>query len=162
MMIEQPLQFDDLFDHAVLQRNIQTPVCLDESIRSVDNVRVAREMGACRVINLKAGRVGGFASSLDIHDFAREAGIDLWCGGMYETGIGRLHNIALCSLPGFTLPTDTGPSDRYFARDIIEPPVRFVRPGYLEVERFCGVGDRVDWKLVDTVTIASETVEIGY
>jgi o-succinylbenzoate synthase len=143
MMVEQPLAHDDIVDHARLQRELSTPVCLDESIHSVEDVRKAVELGACRVINLKLGRVGGFGEALLIHDACQKAGLDLWCGGMLETGIGRLHNIAITALPGFTLPGDTAPSARYFEEDLIDPPVAFSTPGVLAVEPLAGVADRV-------------------
>jgi O-succinylbenzoate synthase len=143
MMIEQPLAHDDIVDHATLQAQLKTPICLDESIHSADDARKAIELGACRIINLKLGRVGGFGEALAIHDVCQRKGIPLWCGGMLETGIGRLHNIAITALPGFTLPGDTAPSARYFAEDLIDPPVTFVRPGHLAVDPLPGVGGRV-------------------
>lgn len=149
LMMEQPLGWDDLVDHAWLQRRLATPLCLDESIRSADDVRRAAELGACRVINLKPGRVGGFTASLAIHDLCRQLGLDLWCGGMYETGVGRLHNTILSGLPGFTLPGDTGPGTRYYAEDLVDPPVEFHRPGWLPVEPVCGLADRVVWRRVE-------------
>ncbi|MDQ0191347.1 o-succinylbenzoate synthase [Alicyclobacillus cycloheptanicus] len=144
LMIEQPLAWDDMVDHAALQQQLETPICLDESIRSAADARKAIELGACKVVNLKLGRVGGFAEALRIHDLCQDGGLDLWCGGMLETGIGRLHNIAVTSLAGFTLPGDTAPSDRYFAEDIISPPVEFSRPGMLAVEEIPGVASRVN------------------
>ncbi|WAH41609.1 o-succinylbenzoate synthase [Alicyclobacillus fastidiosus] len=162
MMIEQPLAHDDLVDHAALQRRLRTPLCLDESIRSADDVRRAAVLGACRIINLKPGRVGGFEQSRRAHDFAVHYGLGLWCGGMYETGIGRLHNIALCSLPGFDMPTDVGPSERYFVEDVVNPPVTFSRPGHLRVEELHGVASRVNWTLLDRYTIDSETIHFRH
>lgn len=143
LMIEQPLAWDDIADHATLQAALETPLCLDESIRSAADVHRAIQLGACRVINLKLGRVGGFAEALDIESICRSAGLDLWCGGMLETGIGRLHNLAISSLSGFTLPGDTAPSARYFEEDIIDPPVRFSSPGMLPVEPLAGLASRV-------------------
>jgi o-succinylbenzoate synthase len=143
MMIEQPLANDDIIDHATLQKYLNTPVCLDESIHSLEDARKAVELGACKIINIKVGRVGGFAEAILIHDFCRANGIDVWCGGMLETGIGRLHNIALTALPGFTLPGDTAPSARYFDEDVIDPAVTFSRPGFLAVEPLCGTASRV-------------------
>jgi O-succinylbenzoate synthase len=119
--IEQPLAEDDLAGHADLQRRLATPICLDETITSHVAARGAIELGACRVINVKVGRVGGLAESLRIHDLAREMNVPLWVGGMLETGVGRAVNVALASLPGFTLPGDTSGSDRYFERDLTEP-----------------------------------------
>jgi o-succinylbenzoate synthase len=153
-MIEQPLAHDDIFEHAKLQQQLQTAICLDESIHDVVHAKLAVELGACRVINLKLGRVGGFAQALQIHDVCREAGIDLWCGGMLETGVGRLHNVAVTALPGFTLPGDTAPSARYFEEDIIDPPVSFAKPGILAVEPLTGVAGRVRMDRVDRWTVA--------
>src|SRR5690625_1531313 len=119
MMIEQPLAHDDIIDHAKLQEAITTPICLDESIHSLDDVRQAIELGSCKVINLKIGRVGGLTESKRIHDFCQEHGIDLWCGGMLEAGIGRAHNIALTSLSQFNLPGGTAGYDLYWVNDII-------------------------------------------
>ncbi len=142
-MIEQPLGWDDLIDHAALAKEIRTPICLDESIRSDDDARKAIAIGACRVINLKPGRVGGFAEALRIHDRCVASGVTLWCGGMLETGIGRLHNLALSSLPGFSYPGDMAPSARYFREDLIDPPVAFAHTGHMAVEDLCGVYSRV-------------------
>jgi len=119
--IEQPLAEDDLVGHVRLQQVMDTPICLDETITSATVARGAIELGACQIINVKLGRVGGLAESLRIHEVARDAGVPLWCGGMLETGIGRAANVALASLPGFTLPGDTSASDRYFDRDLTEP-----------------------------------------
>jgi O-succinylbenzoate synthase len=121
LMIEQPLQYEDLVEHAKLQRLLRTPICLDESIRSAADAAAALEVGACRIINVKQGRVGGLLESKAIHDLALTQGAPVWCGGMLETGIGRAANLALASLPGFTLPGDTSASRRYFAQDITEP-----------------------------------------
>ena len=122
IMIEQPLGYDDIADHALLQRELQTAVCLDESIHSVADARAMVALQAGRIINMKVGRVGGFSNALEIHDIAQQAGIPLWCGGMLETGIGRAANIHLASLPNFTLPGDISATDRYYAEDIAEPP----------------------------------------
>ncbi|QQE79440.1 o-succinylbenzoate synthase [Alicyclobacillus sp. SO9] len=149
MMIEQPLAYDDIIHHAHLQKLISTPVCLDESIQSLEDVRKAASIGACGVVNLKPGRVGGFAESLDIHEFCLANKMDLWCGGMLETGIGRLHNVALTSLSGFTLPGDTAPSSRYFERDIINPPVSFSTPGTLPVPELFGTANRLDMRYIE-------------
>ena len=121
-MIEQPLAHDDLVDHARLQQTLTTAICLDESITSHDRARQALETGACRIVNMKVGRVGGYSEALRIHDLCVERGVPLWCGGMLESGIGRAHNVALASLPGFTLPGDISASRRYFERDVIVPP----------------------------------------
>ncbi|HET9478408.1 MAG TPA: o-succinylbenzoate synthase, partial [Pyrinomonadaceae bacterium] len=121
LMIEQPLDHDDLLDHARIQSALRTPICLDESITSVRRARQALDLGSCRIINIKIGRVGGYSEALAIHDLCHARGIPVWCGGMLESGIGRAHNIALASLPGFTLPGDISASSRYFARDVIVP-----------------------------------------
>jgi O-succinylbenzoate synthase len=157
MMVEQPLANDDIIDHATLQKALATPICLDESIHSAEDARKAISIGACRIINLKLGRVGGFSEALAIHDVCREHNIPLWCGGMLETGVGRLHNIAITSLPGFTLPGDTAPSARYFEEDLIDPPVEFSAPGTLAVEPLCGVAGRVKRHLVEQWTVKAET-----
>jgi o-succinylbenzoate synthase len=164
MMVEQPLAHDDIVDHARLQKVLSTPVCLDESIHGVEDVRKAVELGACRIINLKLGRVGGFGEALLIHEACQKAGLDLWCGGMLETGIGRLHNVAITALPGFTLAGDTAPSARYFEEDLIDPPVTFSHPGMLAVEPLTGVAERVKeerlqkWLVADSVQNISSTV----
>src|SRR6185503_13629508 len=123
MMIEQPLSHDDIIDHATLQARLETPICLDECIRSVRHAEQAIQMRACGIINIKLGRVGGFTAARRIHDVAQAAGIPVWCGGMLEAGIGRAHNVALASLPNFVLPGDVSASKRYWARDIISPEV---------------------------------------
>ena len=121
MMIEQPLAHDDYLDHARLQSEMGTPICLDESIRSVRDASLALEIGACRIINIKPGRVGGLSSAKAIHDLCVEHEIPVWCGGMLESGVGRAHNVALASLPGFTLPGDISSSRRYWTEDIVTP-----------------------------------------
>jgi len=121
LMIEQPLHFEDLVRHAALQARIRTPICLDESIRSSADAAAAMELGACRIINIKQGRVGGVLEARRVHDVAAAAGVPVWCGGMLETGIGRATNLALAALPNFALPGDTSASARYFAEDLTEP-----------------------------------------
>jgi O-succinylbenzoate synthase len=158
MMVEQPLAWDDVVDHAVLQRAIATPVCLDESIRSADLARHALDLGACRVVNIKAGRVGGFASSLAVHDLCRARGIPVWCGGMLESGIGRLANVHLQTLPGFTLPGDTSASARYFAEDLVDPPVTVSREGAIAVPERPGIGHDIVWPRVERATVAREVI----
>jgi O-succinylbenzoate synthase len=120
LLIEQPLSEDDLWDHRLLQAQFTTPICLDESILSLRHTRQALEMGSCRVINIKAGRVGGLGEAVAIHDLCRSQGIPVWCGGMLETGVGRAANLALATLPGFTLPGDISATDRYYMEDITE------------------------------------------
>ena len=156
LMIEQPLEHDDLLDHARLQREISTPICLDESIGGARAARQALELESCRVINLKVGRVGGYSPALAIHEICRSRGVPLWCGGMLESGIGRAHNIAVASLPGFTLPGDISASRRYFARDIIVPEVEVDGSGMVEVPTGPGFGFEIDR---DYLAAATETVE---
>lgn len=158
MMIEQPLANDDIIDHARLQEQLTTAICLDESIHSAADARKAIALGACRIINLKLGRIGGFAEALDLHRVCTVNHVDLWCGGMLETGIGRLHNVAVTALPGFTLPGDTAPSGRYFAQDLIEPAVSFDRPGYLAVEPLAGVAQRVQRDRVEKWSVKRNQV----
>jgi O-succinylbenzoate synthase len=140
MMIEQPLGWDDILDHARLQREIATPVCLDESIHSADDARKALDAGACKIINIKLGRVGGYVSARKLHDTCRERRVPVWCGGMLESGIGRAHNIALSTLPGFTLPGDVSASRRYWQEDIIEPEVTVTPQGTIRVSDTVGLG----------------------
>ncbi len=151
MMIEQPLGHDDIVDHAKLQAEINTPVCLDESIHSFDDVRKAHELGSCKIINLKIGRVGGLTEAKRIHDYCKENGISLWCGGMLEAGVGRAHNIALATLPQFTLPGDTSSSSRYWEKDIIEPEV-VAENGVIHVPEKPGIGYRLDEEAMDSYT----------
>lgn len=156
MMVEQPLAWDDIVDHAALQRQLATPVCLDESIHSAADARHAAELGACRIVNIKAGRVGGFAGSLAVHDACRERGIPVWCGGMLESGIGRLANVHLQTLPGFSLPGDTSASSRYFEEDLVEPPVVVSPEGTIAVPEGAGLGHEVVWPRVERATRARE------
>lgn len=140
MMFEQPLAWDDIVDHAKLQAAIRTPVCLDESIHTPDDARKALELGACRIINIKVGRVGGHKAAKDIHDLMLARGLAVWCGGMFESGIGRAHNIHMTSMPGFTLPGDTSASDRYYEEDIVDEPAALNRDGTLTVPTRPGIG----------------------
>lgn len=148
MMIEQPLAHDDIVDHAKLQAAINTPVCLDESIHSLEDARKAIELGSCKVINIKIGRVGGLTESKRIHDFCKEHGIDVWCGGMLEAGVGRAHNIALTTLSQFTMPGDTAGSSRYWMEDIIKPEVR-VENGMITVPDQPGIGYELDQEALE-------------
>jgi O-succinylbenzoate synthase len=156
MMVEQPLAWDDIVDHAALQREIRTPVCLDESIRSADDARRALDLGACRIVNVKVGRVGGFAAALAVHDTCRARGVPVWCGGMLESGIGRLANVHLQTLPGFTLPGDTAASARYFEEDLIEPPVVVSKEGTIAVPEGPGIGHAIVWPRVERATTFRE------
>jgi O-succinylbenzoate synthase len=153
MMIEQPLGWDDVVDHAALARELRTPICLDESIRSADAARHAIDLGACRIINIKAGRVGGLAASLAIHDLCRARGIPVWCGGMLESGIGRLANVHLQTLSGFSLPGDTSASARYFEEDLVDPPVTVSAGGLIAVPRGPGIGHEIVWSRVERATV---------
>lgn len=140
LMLEQPLDYDDLLDHATLQRALQTPICLDESIKTPDDARKALDIGACRIMNIKPARVGGLLNAKKIHDLCRERGVPVWCGGMLETGIGRAANVALASLPNFTLPNDISASARYWKEDIIDPPFVLERDGTIQVPTGPGLG----------------------
>ena len=144
LLIEQPLGHDDIYEHSLLQKRLRTPLCLDESIGSVDHARAALELGSCRIINIKPGRVGGHTSSIRIHDLCRRRGVPVWHGGMLETGIGRAHNVALASLPGFTLPGDISASDRYYAEDLIDPPFTLNPDSTLSVPIGSGLGVTVN------------------
>jgi len=157
LMLEQPLEHDDLLDHAQLQRELATPICLDESITGLRQAKKALEIGSCQMINIKVGRVGGYLQALAIHDLCYSKGIPVWCGGMLESGIGRAHNIALASLPGFTLPGDISASSRYFARDVIVPEVDVAPDGTVNVPCSLGLGFDVDH---DYIEHCSETVEV--
>ena len=140
MMIEQPLGWDDIYSHAKLQRQLETPICLDECIHDVEHARAAIETGACRIINIKLGRVGGHTAARRMHDLCQEKSIPVWCGGMLESGIGRAHNIAMSSLANFSLPGDVSASRRYWAEDIIEPEVEVSRQGTIRVPTAPGIG----------------------
>lgn len=159
MMIEQPLAADDIIDHAELQGKLKTPVCLDESLVTSEDVRKAITLGSCQVVNLKIGRVGGLTEALRIHDLCTESNIPLWCGGMLETGIGRAHNIALATLPGFTLPGDISASGRYWERDIIVPEVT-VHNGEITVSDRPGIGYDVDREYLREVTKKTGTFRL--
>jgi O-succinylbenzoate synthase len=157
MMIEQPLAHDEIIDHVQLQAALQTPICLDECIRSAHQAEQAIRMGACRIINIKLGRVGGFAEARRVHDVAQRNGIPVWCGGMLESGVGRAHNIVLSTLPDFVLPGDVSASKRYWARDIICPPVEVTPRGTIEVRDEPGFGYPLDRERIREVTIREET-----
>ncbi|MGQ9490082.1 MAG: o-succinylbenzoate synthase [Anaerolineae bacterium] len=144
LLIEQPLAEDDMWDHSKLQAQFRTPICLDESILSARHARQALEMGACRVINIKAGRVGGLSQAVAIHDLCRAAGVPVWCGGMLETGVGRAGNLALASLPGFTLPGDISATDRYYRQDITQERFTLNPDSTVTVPTGPGLGVTVD------------------
>ncbi len=158
MMIEQPLAYDDMFDHAELQKQIKTPVCLDESIKTTADAENAIRVGACQIINVKLGRVGGHAQAREVERIAREQKIPVWCGGMLESGIGRAHNIAMATLAGFTLPGDVSASARYWEEDIIEPPVTVSSQGTIAVPAKPGIGFEVNLKRINDLTVRTDTV----
>jgi len=158
LMIEQPLQNDDLVDHAKLQQLMNTAICLDESIVGQRQAKAAVELKSCRIINIKIGRVGGYSEALGIHDSCYSSDIPVWCGGMLESGIGRAHNIALASLKGFTLPGDISASSRYFARDIIQPAVTVAPDGTVTVPDTVGLGFEVDLDFVGALTETREYI----
>ncbi len=160
IMLEQPLAWDDVFQHAALQRELKTPICLDESILNRDRAREMIELGSGKIINIKPGRVGGFTESLAIHDLAVASGLPVWCGGMLESGIGRAYNVALASLPGFTLPGDLSPSKRYWHQDIVTPEWTMDAHGMVTVPRDQpGLGVTVDLDRVDDLTVRTEILK---
>jgi o-succinylbenzoate synthase len=158
LMIEQPLWNDDIYYHSRLQRELQTRICLDESIRTARDAAAALDMDACRIINIKVGRVGGFTEAKKIHDVAQAHNIPVWCGGMLETGIGRAHNIALSTLPNFSLPGDVSASKRYWKEDIIEPEVEVSAQGTIAVRDEPGTGYQVRTDLIEKLTIRKEVI----
>lgn len=155
-MIEQPLDHDDIIDHAKLQPQMKTPICLDESIHTFEDARKAIELGSCKIINLKIGRVGGLTESKRIHDLCEKHNIPMWCGGMLEAGIGRAHNIAITTLSNFTLPGDTAPSSHYWKQDIIDPEVT-MENGYIIVPEKPGIGFEPNRTRIEDVTLFSRT-----
>jgi o-succinylbenzoate synthase len=158
MMIEQPLGWDDLYGHAELQKKLQTPLCLDECIHTVEQARAAVQLGACRIINIKMGRVGGHTEARRIHDVCQAKGVPVWCGGMLESGIGRAHNIALSTLPNFTLPGDVAASQRYWAEDIIEPEVVVSTRGTIAVPKGPGIGFTPRLDRIEALTVRKEVL----
>jgi O-succinylbenzoate synthase len=155
-MIEQPFAPRDLLTHAALQRTISTPVCLDESVETVDDLETALALEALQVLNIKVSRMGGLGAARAAHDRAQQAGIAVWCGGMHEFGIGRLANVALSSLPGFTLPSDVSASEKYYARDLVVPAVVAVQ-GVVQVPEATGLGHAVDRELITANTVAQQS-----
>ena len=153
MMIEQPLEYDDIADHAALQRQIETPICLDESIKTVRIAQDAIAARACRIINIKPGRVGGFQESIRLHDLCAAHGIPVWHGGMLESGIGRAANIHLSTLPNFSLPGDVAASKRYFNPDLIDPPIEIAPDGTIAVPRDAGLGVSIVDERVERATL---------
>ncbi|MFT9486195.1 MAG: o-succinylbenzoate synthase [Tepidibacillus sp.] len=156
MMIEQPLAHDDIIDHAELQAKIKTPICLDESIHSAEDVRKAIKLGSCKIINIKIGRVGGLTEAKKIHDLCQKNGIPVWCGGMLEAGVGRAHNIAITTLSNFTMPGDTAASSRYWEEDIIDPEVT-VENGVIFIPDRPGIGYEPNREKIEERTLFSKT-----
>ena len=158
LMIEQPLWNDDIYYHARLQRELRTSICLDESIRHARDCAAAVETGACRIVNIKVGRVGGFSEAKKIHDLCQANKLPVWCGGMLESGIGRAHNVALSTLENFKLPGDVSASKRYWKEDIIEPEVEVTRQGTITVSDEPGTGYRIREDLIEKLTTRKETL----
>jgi len=156
LMIEQPLSYDDIIDHSYLQKQINTDICLDEPITSIDITRKAIEMKSGRIINIKLGRVGGFSEAIKIHNYCYEHNIPVWCGGMLESGIGRSHNIAMSTLPGFSLPGDVSASKRYYEEDIIEPPVTVSKDGFIKIPQVPGTGYEPKDEYIERITVRKE------
>jgi len=153
LMLEQPLAYGDLVRHAALQKRMRTPICLDESISAIDDVEDMIALGSGRIVNIKPGRVGGLTASRAIHDLCRANGIPVWCGGMLESGIGRAYNVALASLPNFTLPGDLSPSSRYWERDIVTPAWTMDAEGQVTVPTGPGLGVTLDMDRIDELTL---------
>jgi o-succinylbenzoate synthase len=158
LMIEQPLWHDDFYFHSMLQKRLETPICLDESIHNRRDALAAIEMESCKIINIKLGRVGGFSEAIAVHNAALERGIPVWCGGMLESGIGRSHNIALSTLENFSLPGDVSASARYFADDIIEPEVIVSPQGEIAIPDTPGSGYEVRTDLIERLTVRREMI----
>lgn len=151
--VEQPLANDDIVDHAKLQGQLRTSICLDESIETLNDARGALELGSCKVVNIKPGRVGGFQTSRQVHDLCESRGVPVWCGGMMETGIGRAHNVALASLRNFRLPGDISASERYFDEDVVEPAFKLNSDGTMNVPSGRGIGVEVLEERIDKYTV---------
>ena len=160
LLIEQPLPEDDVTGHALIARQVRTPICLDESIVSARAAIDAIERGACSIINIKAGRVGGYLEAVAVHDVCAERGIPVWCGGMLETGIGRAMNLALAALPNFTITGDVSASERFWKRDIVTEPVR-LHDGFVEVPTGPGIGVAIDREYLDAVTTSTVTIPLA-
>jgi o-succinylbenzoate synthase len=160
MMIEQPLAHDEIIDHATLQAQLQTPICLDECIRTAHHAEQAIRLRACGIINIKLGRVAGFREAKKVHDLAQAAGIPVWCGGMLEAGIGRAHNIALATLPNFVLPGDVSASKRYWKQDIIEPAVETTPHGTIAIRDEPGFGYALNDEFIRSVTVREEALPL--
>ncbi len=161
LMIEQPLWHDDFYFHAQLQKQLTTKLCLDEAIHNARDAQAAIELGACRIINIKVGRVGGFSEAIGVHNVAEKNAIPVWCGGMLETGIGRSHNIALSTLKNFTLPGDVSASKRYWKEDIIEPAVEVSSDGFISIPQAAGRGFKIKTDLIEKLTVRKQTLGAG-
>lgn len=159
MMIEQPLAHDDIIDHAVLQAKLETPICLDECIRSAHHAEQAIRLKAGRIVNVKLGRVGGFAEAKRVHDICQANDIPVWCGGMLESGIGRAHNIALSTLPNFVLPGDVSASKRYWKRDIVVPPIEVNSQGAIQISDTPGFGYELDSDYLESLVVRREVLQ---
>jgi O-succinylbenzoate synthase len=158
LMIEQPLWNDDIYFHGRLQKQLNTKICLDESIRNARDAEAALDLGACGIINIKVGRVGGFTEAKSIHDVCQSRGIPVWCGGMLESGVGRMHNVALSTLPNFRLPGDVSASKRYWKEDIIDPEVEVSPEGMIAVRDEPGTGYNVREDLIEKLTVRKKTI----
>jgi O-succinylbenzoate synthase len=158
LMIEQPLWNDDIYFHGRLQKQLNTKICLDESIRNARDAEAAVDLGACGIINIKVGRVGGFTEAKSIHDVCQSRGIPVWCGGMLESGVGRMHNVALSTLPNFRLPGDVSASKRYWKEDIIDPEVEVSPEGMITVRDEPGTGYNVREDLIEKLTVRKKTI----
>ncbi len=158
LMIEQPLWHDDIFHHAKLQRELKTAICLDESIHNARDAELASELGACRIINIKVGRVGGFTEAIAVHNVCQKHGIPVWCGGMLESGIGRAHNVALSTLPNFRLPGDVSASKRYWTEDVIEPEIKVSSHGTITASNEPGLGYEIKDGLIEKLTVRKVTL----
>jgi O-succinylbenzoate synthase len=159
LMIEQPLWHDDIYFHAALQRQLKTAICLDESIHHARDAQTAAELGACRIINIKLGRVSGFSGAIQLHDVCRQHNLVNWCGGMLESGVGRAHNIALSTLENFGLPGDISASKRYWEEDIIDPEVTITPEGFIRIPNAPGRGYALKLDLIEKLTVRKETVQ---
>ena len=158
MMIEQPLNYNDIYFHASLQKQLVTPICLDESIKNLNDAKTAAELGSCKIINIKQGRVGGMIKAKDIQAYCLNNTIKTWSGGMLETGIGRAFNLHLQTLPGFVLPGDTSETSRYFAEDIVDKPVILQADGFIEIPKGTGIGVKVISKRLDKFKVFHQKI----
>jgi O-succinylbenzoate synthase len=161
LMIEQPLWNDDIYFHARLQKRLKTALCLDESIHSARDAQTAVELGACRIVNIKLGRVGGFSEAIAVHDACKVAGIPVWCGGMLESGIGRAHNLALSTLENFTLPGDVSASRRYWKEDIVDPEVLVSPQGTVQMTDLPGTGREIRKNLIQQLTVREHVLTLS-